>query len=260
MWVSKVFPSNYNAATAYISKCGFSEDVLTPYVFVTNDFGLTWKKITNGLPDSPVNVIIQDRKNPSLLFAGNDLGVYVSVNNGLNWMPLKANMPATVVRDIMIHPRENDLIVGTYGRAAWITDISPLQQLTPEMENKKLHLFDIEPKPQLNFSQQAFWGNYQMTGSNHLNSPNEPNGLEIWYFTGQDLKDSTRFEIENLAGEVVYKKAVSPKTGIEKIYWNTAKAEPGSYKVTIKNGKYTETKTGVVQERWIWPVLNYRKK
>jgi hypothetical protein len=99
-----------------------------------------------------------------------------------------------------------------------------------------------------------------MTGSNHLNSPNEPNGLEIWYFTGQDLKDSTRFEIENFAGEVVYKKAVLPKTGIEKIYWNTAKAEPGSYKVTIKNGKYTETKTGVVQERWIWPVLNYRKK
>ncbi len=174
------------------------------YIFVTNDFGLTWKKITDGLPNSPVNVVIEDRKNPSLLFAGNDLGVYVSVNKGENWMPLKANMPATVVRDIMIHPRENDLIVGTYGRAAWITDISPLQQFTSEIENKKIHLFDIEPKPQLNFSQQAFWGNYQMTGSNHLNSPNEPNGLEIWYFTGKEIKDSTRFEIENMEGEVVY--------------------------------------------------------
>jgi photosystem II stability/assembly factor-like uncharacterized protein len=260
MWVSKVFPSNHDGATAYISKCGFTEDIMAPYIFVTNDFGLTWKKITDGLPNSPVNVVIEDRKNPSLLFAGNDLGVYVSVNKGENWMPLKANMPSTVVRDIMIHPRENDLIVGTYGRAAWITDISPLQQFTFEIENKKTHLFDIESKPQLNFSQQAFWGNYQMTGSNHLNSPNEPNGLEIWYFTGKEIKDSTRFEIENMEGEVVFKKAVSPKTGIEKIYWNTAKAEPGSYKVTIKNGKYTESKTGKVMERWIWPVLNYRKK
>ncbi|MCG6186939.1 VPS10 domain-containing protein [Maribellus maritimus] len=260
MWVSKVFPSNHDSATAYISKCGLTDDIMDAHIYITRDFGKTWKKITNGLPGSPVNVVIEDNKNPNLLFAGNDLGVYVSTNGGENWLPFKANMPNVVVRDIMIHPRENDLIVGTYGRAAWITDISPLQQITAEIKSKKIHLFDIEPKPQLNFSQQARWGGYQMTGSNHLNSPNEPNGLEIWYSMGKDLTGGTKLSIANKAGETVFEKELPNKEGINKIYWNTFRAEPGEYKVTIENGDFSENKTGIVQEKWIWPVLNYSGK
>jgi len=260
MWVSKVFPSNYDAATAYISKCGFTDDIFDAHIYVTHDYGKSWKKITNGLPESPVNVIIEDQKNPNLLFAGNDLGVYVSTDKGENWTAFNANMPNVVVRDMVIHPRENDLIVGTYGRAAWITDISPLQQLTPEIESKELHLFDIEPKPQLNYSQQAMWGNYQMMGSNHLNSPNERNGLEIWYSMGDKLKGETKLEIEDKTGELVYEETLPQKEGIAKIYWDTRKAEEGEYQVTIKNGDLSETKTGIVLKRWQWPVLNYTGK
>lgn len=260
MWVSRVFPSNHDAATAYITKCGYTDDVMTPYIFVTNDYGKTWKKITDGLPNSPINVIIEDKKNDSLLFAGNDLGVYVSTDKGKSWHPLKANMPTTVVRDLMIHPRENDLIVGTYGRAAWITDISPLQQLTTEIKSKSLHLFDIEPKPQLNYSQQANWGNYQMMGSNHLNTPNEPNGLEIWYYQGNGLKNKTLLQIKENDGTVVFEKTLDSKPGIGKIYWNNRKANPGNYNVILSNGKIKESKTGTVLERWIWPVLNYSGK
>ncbi len=257
MWVSKVFPSNHDSATAYISKCGFTDDIMDAQIYVTKDFGKTWKKITNGLPDSPVNVVIEDRKNPNLLFAGNDLGVYVSTDKGENWFPFKANMPNVVVRDLMIHPRENDLIVGTYGRAAWITDISPLQQITPEIEAKKMYLFDIEPKPQLNFSQQAYWGNYQMTGSNHLNSPNEPNGLEIWYWLGKDSKGVSKIIVEDETGKKVFEREIPQKEGISKMYWNTREAVPGKYKVTLQNGNLLQSKTGTVTEPWIWPVLNY---
>ena len=260
MWVSKVFPSNHDSATAYVSKCGFTDDVMEAHIYVTYDFGQTWKKITTGLPESPVNVVIEDRKNPSLLFAGNDRGVYVSTDKGENWQPFKANMPDVVVRDLKIQPRENDLIVGTYGRAAWITDISPLQQLTPEIENKNLHLFDIEPKPQLNYSQQANWGNYQMTGSNHLNSPNEPNGLEIWYLLGMNVTGETKITIQDKNKETVYEEVLPQQEGLHKIYWDTRKIQPGEYKISLKNGDISETKTGVVTERWIWPVLNYTGK
>jgi photosystem II stability/assembly factor-like uncharacterized protein len=260
MWVSKIFPSNHDAATAYISKCGFTDDIMDEHIYVTHDFGKTWEKITNGLPISPVNVVIEDRKNPNLLFAGNDLGIYISTNKGENWHPFNVNMPNVVVRDIMIHPRENDLIVGTYGRAAWITDISPLQQLTSEIETKNLHLFDIGSKPQLNFSEQARWGNYQMTGNNHLNSPNEPNGLEIWYLQGENLQGETKISIEDKTGNIVFKGALPQKEGIAKIYWDTRRAKPGEYKVILKNGEITESKTGTVLERWIWPVLNYSGK
>ncbi len=260
MWVSKVFPSSHDSATAYISKCGFTNDIMDAHIYVTHDFGKTWKKITNGLPDSPVNVIIEDRKNPNLLFAGNDLGVYVSTDRGENWQCFNVNIPNVPVKDLMIQPRENDLIVGTYGRAAWITDITALQQLTPEVETKSLHLFDIDPKPQLNYSQQASWGNYQMTGDNHLNSPNEPNGLEIWFLLGDKLKGETKITVEDKLGKVVFEKTFPQKNGIDKIYWNTRETEPGEYNVTIKNGALSETKTGTVLERWIWPVLNYSGK
>jgi hypothetical protein len=221
-------------------------------------------------------VVIEDRRNPNLLFAGTDTGVWVSLSRGENWEPLKANMPPAVVRDLMIHPRDNDLIVGTYGRAAWITDISPLQQVTPEIIRKPLHLFSIEPKPQMNFSQQATWGNYHMTGSNHLNTLNEPNGLEIWYYQSGEMKNEAEITVKDASGKLVFERKIKPGQGIGKIWWNTMKAQPGSYTVTLSGntgstvsgntgstvsgntaGTIIESTTGIVTERWQWPVLNF---
>lgn len=257
MWVSRVFPSAFEAGTAYVSKSGYTNDIMDPHIYVTTDFGVTWRRITSGLPHYPVSVVIEDHRNPNLLFAGTDNGVYVSLNRGENWEALKANMPPVVVRDIMVHPRENDLIVGTYGRAAWITDISPLQQLTPEIILKPLHLFTIEPKPQMNYSQQARWGNYQMTGSNHLLTPNEPNGIEIWFYRSGSLKEESVVTVTDSRGERVYERRLEPGKGIGKIYWNTAMADPGSYTVTVTCGSVSESNPCVVLERWKWPVLNY---
>ncbi len=258
MWVSRVFPSNFNEAVAYISKSGFTDDIMTPHIYATNDLGKTWSRVTGGLPEYPVSVIIEDRKNPDLLFVGNDNGVYVSLDKGMNWKPLRANMPPVVVRDLMIHPRENDLIVGTYGRGAWITDISPLQQITRELPGKPLHLFNIEPKPQMNFSQQASWGNYQMTGSNHLNSPNEPVGLEIWYYLGETSKDDLIIKITDRDGHQVFERKLEQKPGFGKTYWNTMRAVPGEYNVTLIRGTVSETKPASLTEKWLWPVLNYQ--
>ncbi|HCM59266.1 MAG TPA: hypothetical protein DIS74_02610, partial [Bacteroidales bacterium] len=260
MWVSRVFPSAFEAGTAYVSKSGYTDDIMDPHIYVTTDFGVTWKRITSGLPQFPVSVVIEDHRNPNLLFAGNDNGVYVSLDRGENWEALRANMPPAVVRDIMIHPRENDLIVGTYGRAAWITDISPLQQMTPEIIKKPLHLFTIEPKPQMNFSQQAMWGNYQMTGSNHLLTPNEPNGLEIWFYRSGTLKDEAVITVTDSNGEKRHEQKLKSGTGVGKIYWNTMRAQPGKYTISITCGSVTESVTGTVLEQWRWPVLNYNTR
>ena len=169
-------------------------------------------------------------------------------------------MPPAVVRDLIIHPRENDLIVGTYGRAAWVTDISPLQQMTPEIASKPLHLFAIEPKPQMNFSEQAMWGNYQMTGSNHLNTQNEPNGLEIWYYMSGTLKDDAVLTVRDISGKQVFERKIKSKAGLQKTWWNTMRAEPGTYTLTVTCGSITETVSGTVTEKWRWPVLNYNSE
>ena len=258
-WVSRVVASNYDAGTAYITKTGFRNDDFKPYVFETTNFGKTWIDISANLPKYPVNVVVEDRKNKDLLFLGNDKGVYVTMDGGKQWFPLRGNMPPVVVRDLQVQPDENDLVVGTYGRGAWITDISPFQQFTDKIGNKDFYLFDIEPKPQKNFSRQAYWGNYQMMGSNHYPVSNEPNGLEIWYYFKDDnMGSKAELKITNDKDKIVYNAQVPVKVGMHKVYWDTGKEESGSYVVSLKwNGTKIE-KTGKVLQPWIWPVLNYR--
>ena len=119
--------------------------------------------------------------NPNLLLVGNDVGVFYTLDRGNSWTQLKANLPPTVVRDLLVHPRAGDLVIGTYGRGAWVGDITPLQQMNQDIANGEFHLFDIESKPQTNRSQQARWGNYNIKGSNQLRTANETDGLEIWF-------------------------------------------------------------------------------
>ncbi len=128
-WVSRVFPSPHDAGTCFVSKTGWRFDDYRVCLFKTTDFGQTWAAIGGGIPDGhPVNAIVQDRKNPNLLFAGTEWGVYATLDGGRTWRPIKANMPSVKVTDLIIHPRENDLVVATYGRGAWVADISTLQE------------------------------------------------------------------------------------------------------------------------------------
>jgi len=258
-WVMSVFSSWHSAGTAYVAKNGFHDDDFTTYLYKTTDFGRSWTDISANLPESPVNTIFEDRKNANLIFIGNDMGVYVTVNGGKQWQPLRSNMPPVVVRDLTVHPRENDLIVGTYGRAAWITDISPLQQFTPEVEGSEFYLFTVDPKPRQNYSQQAGWGNYQMTGSNHLTTPNEPNGLEIWYYFKGGVDGNATITVSDSKGKEVMKREVKAAPGIKKIYWNTSNAQPGEYDINFSyNGKML-TRKGIVKEGIYFPVLNYQR-
>ena len=169
LWVSRVFASNFEEGKAYVTKTGYRRDDFRPFVFKTSDFGLTWINISSGLPDKPVNVIYEDRKNPALLFVGNDKGVYVSISGGNTWESLRNNMPTIAVHDLLVHPRENDLVVGTYGRGLYITDISPLQEINSNILDQDVHLFQVEPAVQ---RVTRGWGNYNLYGDRNLATPN----------------------------------------------------------------------------------------
>ena len=257
-WVARIIASKYDEATAYLALTGYRNDDFKPYLFKTTDYGKNWTDIASNLPNYPINVVFEDAKNSNLLFVGNDNGVFYTLDQGKKWDQLKANIPPVVVRDLLVHPRENDLVVGTYGRAVWIGDISPLQQLTTEVQEKDFYLFDIDPKPQMNSSQQSRWGNYGMMGSNHIKTPNEQNGLEIWFNFKADGNSQATIAVSDQNGKEMYKRNVDAKKGIKKIYWNTMIAKPGTYKVTMTYNGKTITKSGVVKEKYIWPVLNYR--
>ncbi len=258
-WVARIIASKYDEATAYLAYNGYRNDDFRPYLYKTSDYGRTWEDISSNLPDYPINVVYEDAKNPDLLFVGNDNGVFYTLDGAETWKQMKANIPPVVVRDLLVHPRENDLVVGTYGRAVWIGDISPLQQFTDEVQDKDFHLFDIEPKPQMNYSQQARWGNYGMMGSNHLKTPNEENGLELWYYFKNDGWGKAKLTVTDMDGEEVYTRDIDAEKGMKRVYWNTYSTEPGIYNVSLTYDGRTITKKGEVKERWIWPVLNYRR-
>ena len=145
--VSRVEASPFDAGTAYVTFDGHRTDDHKPYVFVTKDFGETWTSIAANLPMGNANVITTDNRNRNLLFLGTEYAIYVSMDAGKSWKPLMQGMPTVRIDDLIIHPRDRDLIAGTHGRSIWILDdISPLEQMTDQTTTQDdAYLFDVRP-------------------------------------------------------------------------------------------------------------------
>lgn len=136
--------SKFDAATAYVCFDDHRRANWTPYVYVTHDFGKTWQSLVTPEIDGFVHVIEEDPVNRNLLFLGTEFGLYVSFNGGKNWMKWTEGVPTVPVRDLAVHPRENDLIIATHGRSIYIIDdITPLREISAEILKKKLHLFSV---------------------------------------------------------------------------------------------------------------------
>jgi photosystem II stability/assembly factor-like uncharacterized protein len=139
--VSQLVAGHVDTNTAYAAINAIRRDDMRPHIYRTHDGGATWTRIVSGLPDvGPVNVVREDPKQPGLLFAGTERAVYVSADDGERWLPLRQNMPATSIRDLVIH--DDDLVVGTHGRSIWILDnITPLRELTHAAGAGRSHLY-----------------------------------------------------------------------------------------------------------------------
>jgi photosystem II stability/assembly factor-like uncharacterized protein len=139
--IAQLDASHFDPNSVYAAVNRFRLDDLHPYIYRTHDGGQTWEKITNGLPeDASVNVVREDPVRQGLLFAGTERAVYVSFNDGDSWQSLQLNLPATSMRDLVVHG--DDIVVGTHGRSFWILDdITPLRQLTEQTAAAPAFLF-----------------------------------------------------------------------------------------------------------------------
>ena len=218
-WVSRVEASNHFPGTAYLSYTGLRRDDFRPFVYKTENFGETWVSIANNLPDKAINVIQEDHKNPNLLFVGTDLGLYVSIDGGENWTEMKNNLPRQPIHDIVIHQRENDLILGTHGRGIFVTDITPLQELTAQVMRRNAYLFDVEPKIK--------WvaGLSGASSSQNFSGPSEPAGMAINYFLRDDVEDDVKVTIYKGA-RAVYETNGPSTQGINTVMWNMSMMTP----------------------------------
>lgn len=124
---TRVFASPHDVNRVLISQSGAGIDDYSPYVFRSDDLGKTWTSISDGLPLEPVNVVYEDPRVPNLFYVGTDMGVYASVDGGKTWVSLCGNLPTASVYDLFVHPRDNELVIGTHGRSCFLLDPSTIQ-------------------------------------------------------------------------------------------------------------------------------------
>ncbi|HUQ70385.1 MAG TPA: hypothetical protein VM165_12720, partial [Planctomycetaceae bacterium] len=274
-WISRIEASHFDQGTAYVAVDGHRSDDLKPYVFVTRDFGKTFQSISGNLPAfGNVQVVREDPKNRDLLYAGTEFGLFISLDAGKSWQKFMNNYPTVRTDDIVVHPRENDLIVATHGRSVYIADdISPLQQLTPAVRSADAALFDLRPAVAWLNDQQ---NNQQVTGQKVFIGENAPRGAAINYYLKANASGDVKITIAGANGAII-RTLDGPKTaGIHRVMWNLAPqpqggqgqgqgggggggrgggggaVDPGTYTVTLEVGgqKYTKT-LQLLQDRWL---------
>jgi hypothetical protein len=265
-YVSRVFASPHDAATALVAKNGFRNDDFRPFLYRTTDSGKTWTSIGGGLPPSPINVVVQDRRNANLLIVGNDLGVWVSIDGGGAWTRLKANLPAVAVHDLTVHPRENDLVLGTYGRGIFVGDLTHLQELSPDLLARPLHLFAVEPRAAYGFRAQ---GNYHLFGDKYIEVPNEPDALVVAYYLREKAEGGAQITVSDIKGDQVAQLTGPSEAGLNRASWNMRAGAaaaggrggrggfgapplpPGEYRITVSVSGQQQATVGRIRER-IW--------
>lgn len=219
--VSAIEPSRVNAQTAYVAFDRHMFDDFRPYVFKTTDGGKSWQNVAGNLPAKAyVQVVREDPKNSNLLYAGTELGLFASYTAGREWIALNLkNLPNVAIHDIVVHPRENDLILATHGRSIFIfDDATPIQQMTGDILKKDAHLFST--RPGLRFTTR--FTRYGI-GEKAFSGPNPPYGALITYYLKTKPDDKLTFKVQILdAGGKLIQELDKPakEKGLNRIAWN----------------------------------------
>ncbi|MEO7965809.1 MAG: hypothetical protein ABIT38_18005 [Gemmatimonadaceae bacterium] len=218
-WVAAIAASRFATATVYAAFDGHQADDYKNYLVRSTDFGETWTSIAGDLPpERGIHVILPDTRSANVLYLGTEFGLYVTTDAGEHWMSLRNNMPNVPVNDLVLQPRENDLVLATHGRGVWIMDqINALQELTPAIRSKKAQLFTIGDAEMTRLSStKAHAGDMIFRGEN------PPSGAIIDFWAADGVPIGSVLAIENLAGVRLATVDIVPSTGagIRRVIWN----------------------------------------
>ncbi len=251
LWVSSLFPSKYDEGTVYATLTGYRYDNFKSYVYKSTDYGKTWTSLSNNLPNECANVIVQDPVNQNLLYLGTDHGTYISLNDGQDWQ-LIATLPNVANYDMLVHPRDNELVIATHGRSMYVMDVKPLQSLKDGKQNQAL----------VAFAPITVQTEKEDGDENYSFVPKEERAANSMFFASKTSPGIT-VEISDASGKVIRKLTAPGEAGIQFVKWDlkaetagqkgkTAKSpvlntvKPGEYKMKFTNGTATaETKVTV---------------
>jgi hypothetical protein len=226
-YVVRLEPSHFDTLTFYVAFENHRWNDFTPYLFVTNDGGKSFKSIVNNLPKtSPqdyLHVIREDPHNRDLLFVGSSRSVYVSIDRGTTWSKFATNLPSVPVFDLQIHPRDHELIAATHGRSLWITDIAALEQMTAKTIAAGTYLFAPRTAyqwgegPQLGLPGNGY-------GQAVMTYANPPFGADIVYRLASAASGPVRLFVSNVAGDTIATLNGPATAGVHRVTWNFQEA------------------------------------
>jgi photosystem II stability/assembly factor-like uncharacterized protein len=249
LWMGRIEASAHDPKVAYLAVETHRSGKIAALAYRTADLGRTWRSISGDLPASgPVKVVREDPKNPNLLFAGTEFGLYVSLDLGAHWTKF-GELPTVAVDDIAIHPRERDLVAATHGRSLYIADdISALEDATPEALGEDARLFP--PRAVTAFVPIAGFADWN--GAAVFRGENPKEGALLTFWVREYTGDEVEIEIENALEQPVAKLKAPGAPGFHRIVWDLKPSKellteyggegplfvrPGEYTVTLKHGK-----------------------
>jgi hypothetical protein len=254
-WLNRIEPSAHDAQVAYLAVDAHRAGHLAPLAFRTGDSGKTWQSIASNLPaDGPVKVVREDPRNPSVLYAGTEFALFVSLDRGASWTRL-GGLPTVAVDDIRVHARDGDVVAATHGRSLYvIDDVRALQDLTPEVRGKAAHLFPVRGARAL----PGLPGFADWNGAAVYRGENPPAGALLTFWVREYTGDPVKIQVATPGDQPVASLSAPGVPGLGRVVWDLKPGKDllaeygsegqkfvpaGEYKVTLSYGAVKETQT-----------------
>ncbi len=222
-WINGLEPSRFAAGTVYLVIDNHRNDDYANYVYRSADYGQSWTSITGDLPaNRATRTLREDLRNPNVLYLGTELGLFYTPSGGRHWVELRGNMPTAAFNDLVIQPRENDLVLGTHGRGIWILDhLNALQELNEAALASAAHLFTLEPAAQIRYSNET-----GHTGDMTFRGENPPAGAIIdYHLRAPTTHSGISLTIHDARGREVNRVEPDTTAGLNRVTWNLRYAD-----------------------------------
>jgi photosystem II stability/assembly factor-like uncharacterized protein len=256
LWISRIEASRFRAGRAYLAVDGHRSNDFATLLFVTEDYGRSWRSLNGDLPaNQPIHVVREDPVNPDLLFVGTEFGAFASFDRGGHWHRLGQGLPTVAVDDLAIQARDHALVAATHGRSLFVLDnIAPLEDLTSKARAEDLHLFPLTPV------QESIPISIGMgfEGAGRFFAANPPSGLEIVYWMKNLAEEAPSITVTDAMGKEVAKLSAERFPGLAHVRWDLRSnteppaedrrsgnrfVKPGTYTVTLTVGKEKRSQT-----------------
>lgn len=223
-WVASLEPSRFVEGRCYVAFDSHRSDEEGPYLFVTENFGKTWRSLRADLPEGPSRVLREDLKNPDLLYCGTEFAVFASIDRGRSWSKINNNLPTVAVLELAQHPTSGELIAATHGRSLWILDVTTLRQTTPEAIQAPVTLF--EPNTVVRWRVEPQRDSIFGAGSRRYRGEDPPRGAQIAYALTKPA-DAIALKITDVRGRLLREIPAGKEAGLHVVSWNLIQESPG---------------------------------